>query len=116
MKQGGRQLHLHPLAQRKLADGLLEEARGLEELGQLREGPLELSRLDAIDLLVQAKRLHRRQVPPELVFLPHDEGEAAAIGDLALPGDVAKNVGCAASGIDDAREEFERGGFTSAVG
>ena len=60
-----------------------------QQLGQLVAGLLELPRLDAVDVLVQAEGLGGRQVPPELVLLAHHQGEAAAVGVLALPGDVA---------------------------
>ncbi len=78
--------------------------------------PVELRRVDAVNLLVQAERLLRGQVPPELVLLPHHQGEAAAIGVFAPPGHIAHHPGRAARGIDHAREQFERGGFAGAVG
>ena len=56
------------------------------------------SRLDAVDLLVQAERFGGRQVPPELVLLAHHQGEAAAIGVFAPPGHVAHHAGRAAAG------------------
>ena len=73
-------------------------------------------RLDAVDLLVQAERFLRRQVPPELVLLPHHQGEAAAVGVFALPGHVAHHAGRAGGGRDDAGEQLERGGLARAVG
>ncbi len=73
-------------------------------------------RLDAVDLLVQAERLGGGQVPPELVLLAHHQGEAAAIGVLALPGDVAHHAGRAAGGRDHAGEQLQRGGLAGAVG
>ena len=75
-----------------------------------------VGRLDAVDLLVQPERLLRGQVPPELVLLPHHQGEPAAVGVLALPGHVAHHAGRAAGGRDDAREQLERRRLAGAVG
>ena len=72
--------------------------------------------VDAIDLLMEAERLGGGQVPPELVLLAHHQGEAAAIGVVALPGDVAQHAGLAGGGVDHAGEQLERGGFAGAVG
>ena len=88
----------------------------LEQIDQLVAAAGELLRLDAVDLLVQAERLLGGQVPPELVLLPHHQGEAAAIGVFAPPGDVAHHAGRAAGGIDDAGEQLERGGLAGPVG
>ena len=38
VQQGGDQLHLHPLAERQLADGLAGQLLDAEQLGQLGEG------------------------------------------------------------------------------
>ena len=72
--------------------------------------------LDAVDLLVQAERLGGGQVPPELVFLAHHQGEAAAIGVFAPPGHEAHHAGSAAGGRNHAGEEFQRGGLARPVG
>ena len=94
VEQGGDQLHLHPLAERQLADRLVEQLAARPSRSTSSSCVLlELRRVDAVDLLMQAERLLRGQVPPELVLLPHHQGEAAAIGVLALPGDVAQHAG-----------------------
>ena len=64
---------------------------------------------------MEAERLGGGQVPPELVLLAHHQGEAAAVGVVALPGDVAQHAGLAAGGIDDAGEQLERRGLAGAV-
>ena len=89
VQQGGDQLHLHPLAERQFAHRLPQQRADLEQFDQFVARAVETGRLDAIDLLVQAKRLLGGQVPPQLVLLPHDQREPAAIGVLALPRDVA---------------------------
>ena len=115
VQQRGDQLHLHPLAQRQLADRLREQPAHAEHVGQLVAGALEPLGLDAIDLLVQAERLGGGQVPPELVLLAHHQGEAAAIGVFAPPGHEAHHPGRAAGGRDHAGEEFQGGGFAGPV-
>ena len=96
--------------------GWLSKRRTSEQIDQLVVRAVETRRVDAVNLLVQAERLGGGQVPPELVLLPHHQGEAAAIGVLALPGDVAHHAGRAAGGIDHAGEQLERGGLAGAVG
>ena len=41
---------------------------------------------------MELKRVSRRQVPPELVFLAHDERETAAKGVGAFGGDMAQDT------------------------
>ena len=116
VEQGGDELHLHPLAERELADRLVEQLRDAQQVDELVLLALKRVGLDAVDLLVQAERFGSGQVPPELVLLAHHEGEAAAVGVVALPGHVAEDAGLAGGGIDDAGEQLERRGFAGAVG
>ncbi len=116
MEQGSDELHLHPLAERQLADRLVEQPADIEQIDEFIHGLAELFRLDAIDLLVQAKRLSGGQIPPQLILLSHDEGEATPIGVIALPRHEAQNACFAGGGIDYTREEFERRGFSGTIG
>ncbi len=93
VEQGGDQLHLHPLAEGQLADGLAGELLDAEQLGQLAEGLAELVVGDGVDLPVELEAVGGGQVPPELVLLAHDEGELAAEGVLAVPGDEVRGRG-----------------------
>ena len=116
VQQGGDEFHLHPLAQRQFADRPAQQAMDVEHLGQAVAGFLELLRVDVIDMLVQPKRLGGRQVPPELVFLAHHQGEAAAVGVFAFPGHVAHHRRRAAGGGEHAGEQLERGRLARPVG
>ena len=87
---------------RQLTHRLAEQAADVEQIDQFVAAVLELLRLDAIDFLMQTERFLGGQIPPELIFLPHHQGEAAAIGVFAPPGNVAEHSGCAAAGGDDA--------------
>ena len=109
VQQGGDQFHFHPLAQRQLADRLVKQLAHAEQIGQFVAGLVELPRLDAVDVLMEAERLGGGQVPPKLVLLPHHQGEAAAIGVLAFPGHMPHHPGRAAGGRDDAGKQLERG-------
>ena len=77
---------------------------------------LEADRVDAVNLLVQSKRLGGGQVPPELVLLPHHERKPPAIYVLAFPWHMTHHVGLARGGIDHARKQLERRRFAGAVG
>ena len=65
---------------------------------------------------MQAERLLRRQVPPELVLLPHHQGEAPAIGVLALPGNVAHHAGVPPVGLITPESSLSVVVFARAVG
>ena len=66
-------------------------------------------------MLVQAEGLGRGQIPPELIFLAHDQGEAAAVGVFAPPRNVSQHAGGPGSGIYHAGEQFQRGCFAGSV-
>ena len=116
VEQGGDELHLHPLAERKFANRPAQQAMDVEHLGQAIAGLLELLRIDVINMLMQPERLGGRQVPPELVLLAHHQGETAAIGVFAFPGHVADHRSRATGGGEHAGEQFQRGRLARPVG
>src|SRR6202021_1845041 len=71
------------------------------------DGPPRLHGIDAVDGAVQLQRLARREVPPELVLLAHDEGELPPEGVLPLPGPEAHDPGVAARRVEEAGEHLE---------
>ena len=66
-------------------------------------------------MLMQAERLGGGQIPPELVFLAHHQGETAAIGVFAFPRHVAQHAGRAGGGRNHAGEQFQGGRFAGPV-
>ena len=55
------------------------------------------------------------QVPPELVFLAHHQGEETAKGVRPLPGREAEDLGVAARRINQAGEHFQGGRLAGSV-
>ena len=64
---------------------------------------------------MQSERFLRGQVPPELVLLTHDQREAATVGIIALPGNVAQHAGRAAGGPHQTYKNLDRGGLAGTV-
>ena len=88
----------------------------VEQIDEFVFRGFELGGLDAIDFLVQPKRFLRRQIPPQLIFLPHHQREPAAISVFAQPGHETHHSRRAAAGGDDAGKQFKRRRFARAVG
>ena len=116
MQERGDKLQFHPLAEREFADGLKDQLPHAEQVDEFVPRLLKPGRLDAVDLLMQPKTLGGGQVPPELVPLPHHEGEPAAEIVGPLPGHVTKHARGAPRGRDDPGEEFEERRLAGTVG
>ena len=116
MDQRGDQFHLHALAQREAAHLHVEQVFHIQQLGQLAQGGFIGRVVDLVDALVQVQQLVGRQVPPQLVLLPHHDGELHLEGFLALPGGKAQHVRFAAAGVQNAREHLQRGGLARPIG
>ena len=110
------ELELHPLAEREFADRLEDQLPHAEQVDEFVARPLEPGGIDAVDLLVEPEALGGGQVPPELVPLPHHEGEPAAEVVGPLPGHVAEHAGGARRGRDDPREQLEERRLAGTVG
>src|SRR5574341_343306 len=115
VKQGGRQLTLHPLAQAELADLFGEQRLEVEQRHQLVQHPAEFFLRHVVDGLIDEERLHRREVPQQLIALAHYERELREVVPLPLVGREPQNVDLPGSGIEQPGEAFERGGLARAV-
>ena len=76
---------------------------------------VERARFDAVDRAVEFQRLARGQVPPERVFLAHEQRELPLHLVLALPGREAEHARAPGGGVEQAGEHLEHGGFARAV-
>jgi hypothetical protein len=70
--------------------------------------------LDTIDLLMQTERFGSGQIPPKLILLTHHQGEAAAVGVIALPRHVAEHSRFAGGWVDHAGEQLQSRGLAGA--
>ena len=57
------ELHLHPLAERQVADGLVDELAEVEQLDELVAGLPEIDGVEAVDRPDQLERVERRAGP-----------------------------------------------------
>ena len=87
VQERGGELALHALAERELARRLVDNAREVEQLGRARRasGRTRHDR-DIEDRAVERVGLRRRQVPDELLLLPHDQRDRLEERGLALNG------------------------------
>ena len=115
MQQGGRQLALHPLAEREFADLFAQERAELEQLVEFLERRRVLRLRNFVDGLVDQKGLDRGQVPQELLLLAHHQGEAAQVGRLAPVGGVAQDRSRPAGRVEQAGQDLEGGGLAGPI-
>jgi hypothetical protein len=102
VEQGGDQLHLHALAQGKLAHHDIELVAHGEKIDEFVECLPVLVGGQPVNVAQQQKRFDGGQIPPELVLLAEHEGEDAAVGIFALGGIESGDPRRAARGIDQA--------------
>ena len=62
----------------------------------------------SVDLPQQQEAVGRRQIPPELRLLPHDQRDLPAEGVVALPRAVAEHPSVAGRGMDDPRQHLDQ--------
>src|SRR5208282_273046 len=99
-----------------LAHGLASQLGHAQKLGQLAQGLRELGLRDRVNLAMELKAVGRRQIPPELVLLAHDQRELAAKQIGTLPGHKIENAGLSAGRVDQPRKHFQRRSLPRAVG
>jgi hypothetical protein len=116
VEEGGDELHLHAFAEGKLADHDIEMAADVEQGGELVDDAGVARFVDAVDGAIELEGFAGGEVPPEGVFLAHEEGELPLHFIVALPGDEAEHAGGAGRGIEEAGEHFQDGGLAGAVG
>jgi hypothetical protein len=95
------ELHLHAPAEGEAAQLDVELLFDVENGGEVVEGRLVGLVGDAVDLLEKQESVGGGEVPPELRFLAHDEGDLAPEAVVALPGRVAEHARLAPAGVDD---------------
>jgi hypothetical protein len=102
------QLALHPLAEREIAHGFRQERLQVEQFAQLVSCLAILGLGDAKDRAIELKRVGNRNVPEQLVALPHYQGDLAEVGLFPLPGNMTEDGGLASRGVKQTGEHLER--------
>src|ERR1700753_1407890 len=76
---------------------------------------MKLGGRDRINLAMKLKTVSRRQIPPELVFLAHDQRKLAPELIGPEPGNETEHARFAATRINEARQHLERRGLARAI-
>ena len=115
VEQRRHQLALHPLAQRQLAGRLVDEVADLQQLDQLAHRLVGLRARDVVDRAVHGVGLRRRQIPEELLLLPHHQRDELQEARVAILGDVRPDPHRARRRVQQAGQHLERGRLPGAV-
>src|SRR3989338_38617 len=115
MEERGDEFALHTLSERELAHLHINNVSNIQNVHEFAEGVLELRLGDFVDFLIEKKAVHSGKIPPELILLPHDDGELFLVFALAFPRSVAQHLRFSPARIQNAREHFKRGGFSRSV-
>ena len=116
VQEAGHDLAAHPLAQGELADGLVELVADPEHLHECVAAAAELGRLLVVNPGEELERVGGGEVVPELGALA--EHGADPVGEPAplLPRDAAGHAGLTRGGVEDPRQDLDRGRLAGAVG
>ena len=115
MEQGRHELALHPLAERELADGLLEHVAQLEQRHELGQPLAVISLRDVVDRAVEQECLLRWEVPHQLLPVAEHERDAPLERGPARPRVEPCDFHPAAGWVQKAGQHLEGGGLACAV-
>jgi hypothetical protein len=101
---------------RQLPRRPLDEVAELEQGHELAHGLVELPLRQIVDGAVHREGVDGRQIPQELLLLPHDERDASQEVELAAARIEAVDAHRARRRMQKARQHFERRRLAGAVG
>ena len=102
MQQRADDLHLHALAQRKVAHRLIHERLQFQQLDEFVARALEIGHRDLVDRPVELERVQCRNVPLQLIAIAHYQRDLLEELLFALFGDVSQHPHFAAGGVEQA--------------
>ena len=109
-----RQLRLSGMA--AVLETRLRQAQTEKMLGQTAGNFFETIAIDSINRTIELERFLGGQVPPERIFLAHEQTELSLHLVASLPRNEAEHACLAGGRIEQTRQHFEHGCFSSAVG
>src|SRR5439155_25589999 len=110
-----RELHLHPLAEAQVPDGLVYEVLELEQLGELADRAAERVVRNSVDLLEDAEAVRRGDVPHQLRAVAHEQRHLLQVGVFTTPRNETQYMGLPGCRVEQAGEHLERRGLARAV-
>jgi hypothetical protein len=115
VQQGGDDPDLHPLAEREIAHRLADEIPDLEQVDQLVAHREIVGAVEPVDRAVQLEGVECRNVPLQLVPVPHHHRHPPEVLALATRGHMAEHARLTARRIEQAREHLQRRRLACAV-
>ena len=115
VKQRGSEVAAHALAERKLADGNVEQFGQAEDLIEKFHALVVVALRDVVDAAQKFERFDGGDVPPKLRALAEDDADGFYVGGTLAPGDKTIREDFARCRHQDASEHFDRGGFAGTV-
>ena len=116
VQQRGREVAAHALAERKFADGHVEQFGQAEDLIEKFHALVVVALRNVVDAAQEFEGFDGRDVPPELRALAEDDADGFYIGGTLAPGDKTIRENFARRRHQDARQHFDGCGFAGAVG
>src|SRR4029077_11689404 len=105
----------HPLAERELADRLIEQPLEEHQIHHRVPGPPIIRVGNIVDVAQQVESVGDRQIPPELSALAEDHPDPRDVTDSIAPRREPVHFASARQWLQDARENLDGGGFAGAV-
>ncbi|MNN29179.1 hypothetical protein D3C81_1427720 [compost metagenome] len=115
MQQRQDELAFHPLAQRQLPDWTPNDVTGRQQLAQLIDPAPAFDRRNIVQRTMKMEGLQRRQIPCQLLLLPHHQSDRLEELRAPLERVMAQYRKMAAARSHDTREHFQRGGLARAI-
>src|SRR5580765_3902873 len=115
VKQRGGEIAAHALAERKFANGNMEQFGEAEDLIEEFHAFAEIALRDVIDAAQKLEGFDGRDVPPELRALAEDHADGFYVGGALAPGDETVGENFARGRYENPREHFDGSGFAGAV-
>ena len=86
MNQRRQDFHLHPFSERKSAYLNIHQLPHAKKLRQLVHGLFVFPVIHIVNAFIQIQAVAGRQIPPQLIFLTHDDGKTSLELIFPFPG------------------------------
>ena len=115
MEQGCGQFALHAFAEGKFAHLFVEKGLQVEKITELGKTVAKFVGGNIVDGLIDNKTFHRRQIPVELVFLAHNQGDLLKEERFSLLGRKIEDANPTVRGVQESGKNLQSGGLARAV-
>src|SRR5947207_2645385 len=109
------QFHFHAFAQGKFAHHHVHSVSHFQKFCQPSDDLFEPAAVDSVDRAIELERFLRGQVPPERIFLSHEQTKLALHLIASFPRNKAQHARLTRSRVQQARKHFQHCSFAGAV-